>query len=881
MRPGRWIYTIPMRLRSLLRWSEADRELDEELRDHLERKTEEYVAQGMTQEEARRRARLDLEGIEQTKEKCRDARGLNWIQDFIRDLRYGARMLRKSPGFTSVAVLTLALGIGANTAVFTVVNGVLLRPMPFPGADRLFLVSLTPRGGPFKWQPGLADTDYPAFREQDWVFEQIASFSLGTMASLTGTGDPAQVPVSYVTTDFFSILRKNPVMGRGFVAGEGEPGRDNVAVLSDQLWKERFGSNPAILGRTIQLDGVGHTVVGVMPPGFTFPGAKAWMPLAIRFDGQNSYTRPVVGRLRAGIPPQQAQAELETFAERLPLGTGESRNDRLPQIIPLKDLLVANIRPSLLVFAGAVAFVLLIACANVANLFLARAIGRGQEMALRRTLGASRWRLVRQLLAESTLISLIGGAAGILLAFWSVRALIALAPAGKVPRLEMIRIDGWVLAFTFGLSVITGVVFGLTPAFQATRHGPRQALNRAGRGVTAGHEGIRSALTISEMALALILLTGAGLMLKSFLRLQAVNPGFSPRKVMTMTVDLPDSTYGTASQMQTFHRRTLAELSRLPGVLASGMVNWIPLGEGLVKGTFQAEGVTRPPGFMVDKPCVSPSYFRVMEIPLLRGREFTEADTATAPGAVIVSDSVARTLWPGKDPIGRRISLEDEPKPEDWLTVVGVVNDVKQQGLAKKSEPAIYQPCLQVANHPFFLSHMTFVVRTGLPPRSIASGMRAVLRNVDKNQPISIASMNSVIATTTAEPRFQTRLLTTFGLVAFFLTIVGIYGVMAYSVAQRTNEMGVRMALGAQEPNIIHKVLGEGLRLAFVGITIGVAGALVLTRLLGSLLFEIKPTDPATFIEVAILLMIVALGACYIPARRATKVDPMVALRYE
>ena len=882
MRPEHWLYAIPLRLRSLFRWAQADQELDDELRDHLERKTEEYVEQGMAQAEARRRARLDLGGIEQTKEKCRDARRVNWIQDLIQDIRYGVRVLRKNLGFSVVAVITLALGIGANTAVFTVVNGVLLRPMPFPEADRLCLVSLTSRGGPFEWQPGVADVDYPAFREQDQAFEQIASFSnRGTTANLTGAGDPARIPVAYVTIEFFSTLRTNPEIGRGFATGEGETGNDDVAILSNELWKERFGSDPRILGKTIRLDGVRRTVIGVMPPGFAFPGASVWMPLAIRFDGHNSYTRPVVGRLKPGVSPQQAQAELESVSEGLPLGPGESRNNRLPQIIPLKDLLVANIRPSLLVFAGAVAFVLLIACANVANLFLARATGRGQELAVRSTLGASRWRLVRQLLAESTLVSLIGGAAGILLAFWSVQALIALAPAGKVPRMEMIRIDGWVLAFTFGLSVLTGVVFGLAPAFQATRRGARESLRPAGHGVIAGHEGIRSALTISEMALALILLTGAGLMLKSFLRLQAVNPGFSPQNVMTMTVDLPESMYGTAVQMQTFHTRTLAELSRLPGVLAAGMVNWIPLGKGLVMGTFQVEGGTRPPGFMVDKPCVSPGYFRVMGIPLLRGREFTEGDTATAAGAVIVSESVARTLWPGQDPIGKRISMEDEPKAEDWLTVVGVVDDVKQQGLAKKSEPAIYQPYLQVANHPFFLSHINFVVRTALPPESVAAGMRAVLRNVDKNQPITIASMNSVIAATTAEPRFQTRLLTTFALVALVLTIVGIYGVLAYSVAQRTHEIGVRMALGAQPPDIIHMVFSEGLRLAFVGITIGVAGALALTRFLGSLLFEVKPTDPATFIDVAILLMLVALAACYIPARRAMRVDPMVALRYE
>ena len=867
-------------LRAMARRSRMEREMDAELRFHIEAFAEDLVRSGAPREEAIRRARIEFGGVERAKEECREARGVSFVESLFQDLRYGIRVLRKNSGFAAIAILTLALGIGANTAVFTVVNGVLLRPMPFPEANRLFLVSLTPRNALFEWQPGVADTDYPAFREQDKVFAQIASFSIGTTANLTAAGDPAQIPVTYVTPEFFPALRTNPALGRGFVAGEGEPGHNDVAVLSDELWKERFESDPGILGKVIQLDGVGHTVIGVMPPGFAFPGAKAWMPLAIRYDGHNSYTRPVVGRLKPGVSPQQAQAELETFAERLPVGSDESRNDRLPQIIPLKDLLVANIRPSLLLFAGAVAFVLLIACANVANLFLARAAGRGQEMAVRSTLGASRWRLVRQLLTECTLLSLAGGAAGILLAFWSVRALAAMAPAGKVPRLEMIRIDGWVLAFTFSLSVITGIVFGLAPAFQATWRSTRESLSQAGRTVTASHEGMRGVLTISEIALALILLTGAGLMLKSFLRLQAVNPGFSPQSVMTITVDLPDSTYTTANQMQAFHTRTVEELSRLPGVLAAGAVNWIPLGQGLVMGTFQVEDSKRPPGFMVDKPCVSAGYFRAMGMAVLRGRAFTENDNETAAGVVIVSHLVARTLWPGENPIGKRISMEDNPKPEDWLSVVGVVDDVKQQGLAKKSEPAIYQPYLQVSR-PGFLSHMTFVVRTASRPESVASGMRAVLRSVDKNQPISIASMDSLIAATTAEPQFQARLLATFALVALALTIVGLYGVLAYSVAQRTREIGVRMALGAQSVDVLQMLVRRALVIISVGIALGGAGAFALTRVLVNFLYEVKPNDLPTFAAVSLALSFAALAACYAPVRRAMRVDPMVALRYE
>ena len=458
--------------------------------------------------------------------------------------------------------------------------------------------------------------------------------------------------------------------------------------------------------------------------------------------------------------------------------------------------------------------------------------------------------------------------------------MLALAPAGKVPRMEMIRLDAWVLAYTFGISLITGVVFGLAPAFHATRRDTRESLSQTGRSVTGGNERLRGALTVSEIALALVLLTGAGLMLKSFLRLRAVNPGFSPHSVMTITVDLPDSTYRTAPQMRAFHARTLGELSRLPGVSASGAVNLLPLGGFLTMGTFQVEGRQRPPGFMVDKPCISPGYFKVMGMPLLSGREFTEADSETAPGVVVVSQSVARILWPGQDPVGKRISMEDEPKPEDWLTVVGVVEDVKQRGLAQSSDAAIYQPYLQILS-PFFLSHMTFVVKTASRPENVASGIRTVLRSVDKNQPISIASMDTLVAATTAESRFQTRLLAAFAMVSLALTIVGIYGVLAYSVAQRTREIGVRMALGAQGADVLKMLLRKALVLTFAGIFLGGAGALALTRVLEKFLFEVKPSDLPTFFMVTVILALSALAACYVPARRAMQVDPMVALRYE
>jgi predicted permease len=867
-------------LRSLFRKEQVDQELNEELGAYLEMAAEEKMKQGMSRKDALRAVRLERGSLESTKEVVRSAGWESFVEALWQDLRFGVRVLSKSPGFTAVNILTLALGIGANTAIFTVVNGVLLRPMPFAEADRLALVSLAPRGGPFEWQPGISDRDYLAFRKQDKAFESVASFTTGTTANLTGAGDPAQIPVAYVTSEFFSTLRTSPEIGRGFVERDGKPGGDDVVVLSHEVWKERFGSDARILRRTVKLDSVERTVIGVMPPGFHFPEAKAWLPLIIQIDEHNSFMRPVLGRLKSGFSAAQAQAELEVFAQDLPLGLGERREDRLAQILPLKELLVANVRPSLLVLMGAVSFVLLIACANVASLFLVRAAGRSTEMAVRSALGADRWRLVRQLATECAMLSLAGGAAGLILAIWGVPALLAVVPAGKVPRTESVHIDGVVLAFTFGVSALTSIVFGLAPAFQLLKRNVRFSLSQRAHHVTGGHEKLRTAMAVSEIALALMLLTGAGLMLKSFLRLRAVKPGFATQNVVTATVDLADTVYRDSAHMQAFHRRAIAELSRLPGTVAAGAVNWLPLSEMLVKGTFQVQGRECPPGFMVDKPSVSGDYFSAMGIRLLRGREFTDVDSGTAPGVVIVSQSAARTLWPNEDPLGKRISLEDQPRPEDWLTVVGVVDDVRQQTLSKSSAPAIYQPLLQVT-HPFFLGHMTFVLKTAVSPESAASGMRAILRDVDQDQVVSIASMDSLLATTIAEPQFQARLLTAFALIALALTVVGVYGALSYSVSERTKEIGVRMALGAARANVLGMVLRRAIGVVFAGITIGTAGALMSTRVLMRFLFKVKPSDPATFVVVCLVLALSALAACWVPARRATRVDPMIALRYE
>jgi predicted permease len=885
------------RLSNLLRGGKLSGEFDEELEFHLEARTRDNIAAGMTPEAARQDARRRFGNRTLAQERTREmgivaADIAVSMETLGQDLRYALRGLRKSPGFTAVAILAMALGIGANTAVFTVVNGVLLRPLPFPEPGRLFLISYKPQRGAFDG-PGIEDQHYLAFLRQNRAFERITTFGQDSVA-LTGAGSAVRVPAAMVTSSFFPVLRVNPAIGRAFSPDEERQG-GGVTLIGDRLWRSRFGADPNILGKIIVLDGIGHTVIGIMPPGFAFPyDAELWLPLEVRdetavcvsFQGRpepcNSFFRPAVGRLRPSVSRQQAQAELEAFAQHLPGASGEDRSDTSAEVLPFQDLLVGKIRKSLLVFMGAVVFVLLIACANVANLLLMRATSRRQEIAVRTALGARRSRLIRQLLTESTLVSLGGAAAGLLLAILGVPALLALAPAGRVPRMEEIHIDGWVLAFALGLGTFTGILFGLVPAFQATGRELRDYLNRSGRTVTSGREWLRSALVVAEIALALVLLTGAGLMLKSFLRMRAVNPGFRPENILTMTVDLPESTYPTTTAIQAFHTRTLAKLSNLPGVLAAGAVNWLPLGDALIRGDFHLEGGRHlPRGYSVDKPAVSPDYFHVMGIRLLSGRGFSERDNSDAPGVALISESVARTLWPDENPLGKRITLEEDPKPQDWLTVVGVVDDVNQQSLTEKPHPAIYQPYQQV-RRPFFLSHMTFAVRTAAKMQGVAAAMRSVLQEVDRNQPVqSIAAMTGLLDATTAEPWFQARLISVFSILALLLSGIGIYGVLAYAVTERTREIGIRMALGAEKSDITHLVLRRSLLLAAAGVTLGVAGALAVTRVLARFLFDVTATDPATFAMVAAVLATVAICAGLLPARRATRVDPLVALRWE
>jgi predicted permease len=882
MSPERWLYTIRLRLRSLFRRNRVEQELDAELRDHLDQQIAENTARGMMPEEARYSALRALDGLEKSKEESRDARRTRFFEDFVQDIRYGVRTLQRVPAFTIVAILTLALGISANTAVFTVVNGVLLRPMPFPEPDRLFLISVVSAVNPLAVGPSLADSHYAQFRSEDRLFEHVASFTTRT-ATLTGAGEPVRLSLGSVTADFFAVLRVSAAAGRTFLPDEDQPGKNHVVILGDALWHGHFNADKRIAGKPVALDGVPYMVVGVMPPGFQFPyEAQAWTPYYFHADEHNSYASPVVGRLTLDATQAQAQAELETIASHFAPPRGQRPLTAHARIIPFKELFVADARRSILIFVGAVAFVLLIACANVANLMLARATGRRQEMAVRAALGAGRGRLIRQVLTESVMVSLAGGVGGILLALWIVPALLALAPKGNLPRVEMIHIDGWVLAFTLLISLLTGIVFGLVPALGATRRELRDALNQAGRGIAGQRERLGDALVVAEVALALVLLIGAGLILKSFLLLRAVNPGFEPDNVISMSVDLPDSAYHTTQQMRAFHEQMLARLSTLPGVQAVGGISWPPLNGGFeIVGDFTLEdGRKLPDGFLADKLIISPEYFRALRIRVLHGREFNESDNAVAPGVVIISQTVAKTLWPDEDAIGKRISMEDNPKPSDWLTIVGVVDDVYQSGL-RKADVATYQPYAQVT-YPIFLSTMTYFVRSVSNAAQLAASMRAALHQVDKDQPAqSITAMQESVYRVTAEPRFQARLLGAFAALALLLAAVGIYGVLAYNVAQRTHEIGIRMALGAQAADVLRMILRRTMVLTGTGVVIGIAGALAVTRVLTKFLFGVTPTDPLTFVAVALTLVAAALAAGLIPARRAMRVDPMIALRHE
>jgi predicted permease len=869
-----------------LPWNRRDArhaELDEEITSHFAMAVRDRIARGESPDEAYAAARREFGNVTHVKEVTRDAWGGVWLERLVQDLRYAFRSLRREPTFTLVATLTLALGIGATTAMFTVVNSVMLRPLPFPESDRLFTPSYRTPQAMFSPYSGLDDRQFVSFASDTTVFSHIAAYRLRT-ATLTGAGEPAKVEAATVSPDFFATLQIAPVLGRVFSRDEMQTVAP-VTILSNATWRNRFAADPRAVGGTVTIDGTQHTIIGIMAPGVGFPAeTEVWTPMSMRLNPGLTMIWRTIARLRPGVTESQARAAFVTRASTFELFGGERRADRIAALSPLKQIVLGDASRVLLIFTGAVVFVLLIACANVANLLLMRVSTRDREMAVRAALGAGRWRLVRQLLTESAALSSIAAVIGVGVAWAVVRLLLTFAPAGMVPRASEVTLDRAALAFTAGLSTLAAIICGLIPALHATERRLHASLSAGARSIAGGATRFRSVLVVGEIALSLVLLTGAGLLLKSFERLRSVDLGFSGANTLAITVDLPETSYRDATAMRAFYDRVLARLGALPGVVSAGAVNWVPLGGALIRGDFTLEdGRPLPPNYSADKLAVTPGYLRSIGIRLESGRELSPSDAFGTPGVVIISRSVADRFWPKGDAIGKRISMLDRPTAADWLTIVGIVSDIRQEGARETPHAATYVPVAQTTNT-FFLNRGTFVVHraSGAAVSALATSMRQVFREADPNLALeTISSVDERVAATTVHPRFQSRLLLIFSLAAVLLAMIGIYGVLAYSVAQRMQELGVRIALGAAPRQVMSIVLRRTASLAIPGIVIGLASAFAVTRVLEKFLFQVSATDSVTFTSVAALIALVAFTAAYGPARRASKVDPMVALRPE
>ncbi len=802
------------------------------------------------------------------------------MQSFLQDLLFGARMLRKQPGFTLIAVLTLALGIGANTAIFGIFSGVLLRPLPFPESQQLVVA----RGS--SWIPVV---QFLAWRDGQQSLTHLAAFYPREyhLASQTET---ELIEGAEITPDFFPLLGVAPKVGRNLLAEEDQPGRQRVALVSARLWQRQFG-NAQLAQQTVRLNGEEYQVVGVLPESFqpfelNMRKPDVWVPLAltpIRADGELNYVIPVARR-KAATTLAQAQAELDLKLAQLKQQRPElfSESPREVRLGALQEQIVQGTRPALRLLLAAVSFVLLIACVNVSNLLLARAARREKETAIRAALGASRWRVVRQTLTESLLLSVCGGAVGILFAVWGLDLFVWLLPA-NTPRLGQIGIDATVLGFSLLLSLATGILFGLAPALTALRPDLNELLKEGGKASGGGANLKRTlnVLVVAEIALACVLLIGAGLAAHSFLRVQQVEPGFNAERVLTMRLQVPENRYTTMSELNGFYQRALDWLAATPGIEAVALANNLPLSRANAIRRLTIEG--RSDSVAADFGVVSPTYFRALQLPLRRGRVFTEADTANATGVVVIDETMARRNFPDADAVGQRLRLGDEGNP--WLEIVGVVADSKSNGLEAASYPGIYIPYLQrqgILVESLVGRRMTLLIRTASDPSQYVAALRQTMREIEPNQAVTdVQPLAQALTDSVSPQRFRSALLSLFALVAVLLAGLGIYGVMNYTVAQRTREIGIRVALGAETRDVLRLVLRQGLTLALTGVALGVAAALALTRLMKTFLFGVSATDPLTFVGVALLLTFIAVLACWLPARRATKVDPMIALRCE
>ena len=806
------------------------------------------------------------------------------MENYLRDVRYAVRMLIRNPGFTLVAVLALALGIGANTAIFSVVNSLLLRPLPYKTPERLVTLwqDFRARGGPEReWA---SPDDFYDWRDKNKVFDHVSAVT-GWGSTLTGVGEPEDLIGAAVSHDTFSLLGIEPARGRSFQQEEDQPGAERVVVLSHRLWSRRFNSDPDLLGKSVTLGGEAFTVIGIMPPGFTMPLApnselwRALRPVLGPRCGRGCLTIRVLARLNPDATIDRARSEMSALAADLGEEYPQTNKGVGMTIVGLQEQIVGQFKTALLVLLAAVALVLLIACANVASLLLARASAREKEFAIRSALGANRRRLMRQLLTESVLLSLTGGALGLLLAFWMVDALKALSPQGT-PRVSEINIDLPVLGFTCAVALLTGLAFGLVPALQTSKPNLNQTLKEGrGTGDATRRSGLRSALVISEIALAMMLLIGAGLLLKSFVNLMNVDPGFRPANVLTMSVVLPRTRYAERSRCSSFYAQLLERIDRLPGVESTGATSSLPLSGGGTDSDFVIEG--RPQAGPGEEPAawyssVTPAYFKTMGIRLIKGRVFTEQDRPDSTPAIIITEAMAKRYFPDEEPLGRRIGNPGGDKT-DWREIVGVVADVKQFGLDTDARPTMYLPHGQSPAR-----GMSLTVRTASDPLRIVDEVRRQVSDLDGNLAVSnILTMDQLVSQSVSDPRFILVLLVSFAGLALLLAAVGIYGLISYSVTQRTHEIGLRMALGAEASDVLRLVVGHGALLALIGVGAGILGAFALTRLMSSLLFGVNATDPAIFGLIGLLLMGVALAASFIPARRATRVDPMIALRCE
>jgi putative ABC transport system permease protein len=890
MRPEHWLYTLPLRLRSLFRRNQVEKDLSEELQFHLEEKTKELVADGFSPEEARRKARREFGGLEQSKENCRDTRRVDYIQDLLQDVSFGLRTLRKNPGFTAIAVLTLALGIGANTAIFSVVDAVLLRPLPYKDPGRLLWTTLQfPKMDMHR--SFVPHPTYFAWRDQNDVFSGIAATNLGRKFTLIGAGIPERIRGMGVSANFFSVLGIELARGRSFTPEEDRPGSPRAAILSYRLWQSRYAGDPGILGRPIMLDDKDYSIVGVLPASFVFPTSgtqpQVLLPLAAPADASSEiWFLGVIARLKPGVTLAQAEAELSLIDSHtlplLPKFFGRYIQEVHLSVVSLHDHLTGSVRAPLWTLMAAVAFILLIACANITNLQLSRGSVRAREFALRSALGAARSRLGRQLLTENMLLASMGGLVGLMSGFWGVVLLRSFAPRGLL-NIQDVHIDSVALAFATAVSALAGAISGFAPMLALFNASLNDAI-QAGRAQVTGSRSnafLRNLLAVVEVAAAMVLLVAAGLLLKSFLRLTNVSAGFDPHNLLTAQIYLPDDKYSTAPKQTAFSSQLLERMNVLPGVHAASLSTSLP-NELSSEMHIGIEGRPAPalndPTASVPLDAVSDGYFRTLGIPILSGRGFDNRDGPNTANVAVVNQEFVRHFFQhGENPIGKRILIAAGTPDQTAVAIVGVSAAIRRVGPGDKLLPQIFQPFAQSPS-----TDIVVLLRTASDPRPVVSALSSQILAIDTELPLSdIATMDDLLAGETAVQRFETATVGLFAALALMLAGVGIYGVISYMVTQRTHEIGIRMALGAQRDDVLRMVLRNGMFMAGTGIATGIGGALALMRLLRSLLFQITPTDPATYSAVAVILVAVALSACYIPTRRAMRVDPMVALRYE